>query len=343
MGFVSLITPSRIHFGLMEIHPDAPHPFGGLGVMVEAPGFALRLRQTSTEWSVQANAAWQDRIQQAAFQWSQYRQQPLPCIQLALLAAPPAHAGFGSGTQLACGVASLLEWEWHRRQGNLSLDDWQAPRSIQPLWGSDLEVAQQTLTAACGRGLRSMIGVHGFLAGGWLVDRGRGVSPRVEAIQANDAWRAVLVMARQAEAISGQQEAELIQQCASQPYAGRGQMQVLLEQAILPALRRHSLRDAEEGIYRYGCLAGGLFQTVQGGVFRNQQVSQAVESLRSLGVTAVGQSSWGPCVCGLVDSPQQAIRIQEALATLPDAYDCTVTKLNTQGRHLDLSPGTRTA
>ncbi|MFM7930105.1 MAG: hypothetical protein ACKO9Q_20550, partial [Pirellula sp.] len=40
---------SRLHFGLLEIHPGAPHCFGGIGLMVDKPSVCLSVSAKSIE------------------------------------------------------------------------------------------------------------------------------------------------------------------------------------------------------------------------------------------------------------------------------------------------------
>ncbi|MFO1063791.1 MAG: hypothetical protein U0892_07995 [Pirellulales bacterium] len=50
-------TSSRLHFGLVELAADAPHRFGGLGLMVKHPGLRVRLVSTDSTPNTKAEAA----------------------------------------------------------------------------------------------------------------------------------------------------------------------------------------------------------------------------------------------------------------------------------------------
>ncbi len=43
-------TASRLHFGLLGWGPQAPRQFGGIGLMIEAPGIEL-LAELAANWS----------------------------------------------------------------------------------------------------------------------------------------------------------------------------------------------------------------------------------------------------------------------------------------------------
>jgi beta-ribofuranosylaminobenzene 5'-phosphate synthase len=55
-----------------------------------------------------------------------------------------------------------------------------------------------------------------------------------------------------------------------------------------------------------------MFAAQQGGVF-HPRAAPLVDALLSLGVAAVGQSSWGPAVYGIVGSPERAGAVADRL------------------------------
>ena len=55
-----------------------------------------------------------------------------------------------------------------------------------------------------------------------------------------------------------------------------------------------------------------MFAARQGGVF-HPRAAPVVEALEALGVGAVGQSSWGPTVYGIVDGPERAADVADRL------------------------------
>jgi beta-ribofuranosylaminobenzene 5'-phosphate synthase len=55
-----------------------------------------------------------------------------------------------------------------------------------------------------------------------------------------------------------------------------------------------------------------MFATEQGGVF-HPRAAPLVDALVALGVPAVGQSSWGPTVYGIVDGPDVATEVADRL------------------------------
>ena len=123
-------------------------------------------------------------------------------LVLRLRSVLPAHAGLGSGTQLALAVGRAFA----RWQG--------------------LDVPTPTLAAWLGRGQRSGIGIAGFDQGGLLVDGGPGrdgaPAPLLARLPLPEAWRILVVLDPRTQGLSGAREAGAI--------------------ATLPALDRKSTR-----------------------------------------------------------------------------------------------------
>jgi predicted sugar kinase len=52
----SLRTPSRLHFGLLSWGLNAPRQFGGVGLMVEAPGITITA-ESARSWTAEGPLA----------------------------------------------------------------------------------------------------------------------------------------------------------------------------------------------------------------------------------------------------------------------------------------------
>src|SRR5262245_35848700 len=103
---------SRLHFGLIHLAAaDAPWPdrrgrpalpsrrYGGVGLMIDAPALSLRA-EPADGWSATGPLA--DRALAFAHRFAaSFPDGGLPPRRLVIEAAPPEHAGLGSGTQLA--------------------------------------------------------------------------------------------------------------------------------------------------------------------------------------------------------------------------------------------------
>ncbi len=112
----TITCPARLHFGLLEICPGEPNLFGGLGVAIDKPHTIAELYVSSSteipsmeiECSPDLLATIEPimlrSIQEAASNASIRHSK----LQLRIIDHPKRHNGVGSGTQLACAVASLM-------------------------------------------------------------------------------------------------------------------------------------------------------------------------------------------------------------------------------------------
>ena len=282
---VTISTPSRLHFGLLRFEQIDGPSFGGLGMMIAEPRCTLRLTAAS-EW--QSNGPDAERAithaQQALAHLVAAGQRPAganqqtpPALRIEVLDSIPPHQGLGSGTQLALAIAA----------------------GVRTLYGVPPASAEE-LAAMVGRGRRSAIGCHGFLQGGLLYELGslpnEPLGRLAQRVEVPAAWRIVLIAASPAAGLSGEHEASAFGQLPPVPAATTARLAQLAEASILPAVANIDFDLFGEALFEYGRLAGDCFSSVQGGPYASAEIAACVETLRSLGVRGVGQSSWGPTV-----------------------------------------------
>jgi beta-ribofuranosylaminobenzene 5'-phosphate synthase len=202
----------------------------------------------------------------------------------------PAHAGLGSGTQLALAVAAGL-----RRFHNLPLD----------IEGDALRL---------GRGARSGIGIGLFSRGGLVVDGGRGNEPRLAPIISRlplpDNWRILVVLDPQRQGIHGLVEGTTIAALPPMCAADAARFCRLVLMQALPALVDHDLVSFGAAIKELQIGLGDYFAPVQGGTrFMSRDVAAVLDTLDSAGAFGVGQSSWGPTGFAFAPTPDEAARL----------------------------------
>ena len=182
---VEIQTGSRMHFGLICGTQQTGWMFGGVGLMVQQPGWHIRIssitgnadaaqnatkphqnhpQQTATIVRPEAGQILQPmwpavacRVQQAwqvvidKLPTAQLPELAAGAVQLQVLQAPPLHSGFGAGTQLTLALAS----------------------AAQVLWGNGRSDSVSHISRQLGRAGRSAIGTEGFERGGFIVDAGQ--------------------------------------------------------------------------------------------------------------------------------------------------------------------------
>jgi beta-RFAP synthase len=231
----------------------------------------------------------------AHLQW----QQP---VAIDVLEAIPAHAGLGSGTQLALALGRALALHAGRRLG-----------------------AAET-AALLERGGRSGIGVGAFESGGFIVDGGKyggeaggsGISallppPVVARHPVPAAWRVVLVYDSGFRGLSGQSEREAFRELARRSPEGVEVHAMLVLMGMLPALLEGDIRAFGEAVTELQRRVGDHFAPAQGGRFASPAVTEVLAWLRQQGVHGVGQSSWGPTGFGICADEDEARAVVAAL------------------------------
>jgi beta-RFAP synthase len=297
---IRVITPSRLHFGLLGFPAEAPpRPpreladiylpnerwFGGAGLMVEAPGVRVAV-EPANAWS--AEGALSERALECAHIFA--RTLPSEAVRphrVVVEQCPAEHVGLGTGTQLALAVAKSL-----------------ATSSGASRVGA-IELARRT-----GRGRRSALGIHGFAQGGFLVEAGhcgqQTAAPLVARAAFPEAWRLVLVLPPWGKGLHGQRELEAFAQLGSRLKGTTDARCRLVLLGMLPALIECDLAGFGEALYEFNERVGQVFAPVQGGNYGSPRTEELVRYVRRQGVKGVGQSSWGPAVFAVVADAEQA-------------------------------------
>lgn len=298
---IRVTAPARLHFGLLSLpgegedfwpdrHGEATLPvrhFGGAGLMIESPSLRLRV-EPAADWSAEGPLA--DR----ALAFARRFAATLPetargPYRLVVEAAPPEHCGFGTGTQLGLAVARVLT----------------VAAGLPTLAAADL-------AHRVGRGLRSALGVHGFAAGGFLVEPGKrsddGVSPLLVRLPFPNSWRVVVAVPPAEPGLHGSREREAFRELLGRPSlaATTAVLCRLVLLGMLPALMEEDLDGFGEALHDFNARVGEAFAPVQGGTYAGRGVAEVVDFLRRQGVRGVGQSSWGPAVFAVVGDEDQA-------------------------------------
>lgn len=294
-GTVTLRAPGRLHLGFLDPAATLGRAFGSIGLVIDGFETAVAVSAARADDVVAGTPAAQAELERAARHLAALRRHSgrTEPLRLQLLDVLPAHAGFGSGTQLALAVGRAFA-HWH-----------------------GLAVDTPTLAHWLGRGLRSGVGIAGFDQGGLLVDGGPGPDGRPAPLLARlplpAAWRVLVAQDDTLHGLSGQREKQAIATLAPLPQALAADIchQVLMR--VLPGAATADLAGFAAGINRVQQVLGEHFAPAQGGCYTSPAVGRLMDGLLRLapGAVAVGQSSWGPTGFAIVASAAQA----DALAT----------------------------
>jgi len=276
--------------------------------MVEDPGLEVVVRPAGED-EVRADESWTDRIRAILHKLRERLPPPVRSgVRIELRKAPPAHCGFGTGTQLALAVAA----------GVCRLAGQTVPPSIQ-------------LADWIGRGGRSALGIHGFDQGGLLLEAGKLPGQAVGCLVARTElpldWCWVLVRPRDDVGVSGSAEISAFARLPPMSSALTAELCGLAVREILPAAQGRDFNGFSQGLWEYGCRVGEYFSPVQGGVFAHPQARSLGAVLRNRGVHGVAQTSWGPTLAVIQPDELQARElidwIRREAVGIPPEMICT--------------------
>ena len=313
---VTIRTPARLHFALIDLNGSLGRIDGSIGLAINDPHFEIvatpadQIQIESTQYKERAVTILK-RLQ------AEYS---VPGIHLQLATEIPPHSGFGSGTQLALGIA----------------------QAVNTLYDLNLGVAD--LAQAVGRGGTSGIGITAFERGGFILDGGHRYPDQKSSFLPSSAagnvpapplllrhpfpdWDLLIVLPRCTH-ISGETEIQLFKTLCPQPRSTAEQLSHLILLQLLPAIfeeDRYAFGSAINNIQTFGWKKVEI--DAQGGVLQ-----QTLDFLREAGAVGAGISSWGPAIFAVgEDLPALKKRTETFLQTLPEGGTCFITNANNRG------------
>jgi beta-ribofuranosylaminobenzene 5'-phosphate synthase len=306
---IVVTAPARLHFGMLDPMGLGARRFGGFGVGVESPRVVVGVDRAESliVSGPQAERAATFALR-ARSEFGLHEE-----MEVTVYEAIPPHSGLGSGTKLALAIA----------------------RGMAALAGATAEPTR--LAEASGRGARSSVGCWTFVAPGLVVEAGvpdeGSLSPLVARHPMPEWWRCVLAVPLGVEGLSGNAE-ERFFAALHKPVGAEPSVSRLLLTALLPGLLAGDIDEFGAALTQIQREMGSLFAAEQGGDF-HPRAAPLVDALLKLGVRAVGQSSWGPAVYGIVDGPDLAADVADRLRVAAGAgTEVTVVDFDRRGAWL---------
>ena len=240
---VTIRTPARLHFALIDLNGSLGRIDGSIGLAINDPHFEI-IAEPADQIQIES-------IQYEERAWvileklrAKYN---FPGIHLQLTSEIPPHSGFGSGTQLALGLA----------------------QAVNTLYNLNLSVAD--LAETVGRGGTSGIGITAFEQGGFILDGGHRFPDQKSSFLPSSAagnvpapplvlrqpfpdWE-LLIVIPQCTHISGETEIQLFKTLCPQPRSTAEQLSHLILLQLLPAIfeeDRRAFGSAINSIQTFG-------------------------------------------------------------------------------------------
>jgi predicted sugar kinase len=143
-------------------------------------------------------------------------------------------------------------------------------------------------------------------------------------------WRCVLALPLGGEGLSGDAEKRFFDQFHEHA-SGEPSVSRLVLTALVPGLLAADVAEFGGALTAMQREIGSMFAARQGGVF-HPRAAPVVDALLALDVGAVGQSSWGPSVYGIVEDPERAAEVADRLpAALRGGADVRVVDFDRRG------------
>jgi beta-ribofuranosylaminobenzene 5'-phosphate synthase len=283
---VTVSVPARLHLGFMDLNGGLGRRFGGIGLALRGLGTKITIG-TAAHTQVQGP----ERERARACLDAMRRLLDLDgAYHLVVEETVPAHAGLGSGTQIALAVAAGV-----RRLHDLPLD----------VPGDAIHL---------GRGARSGIGIGLFTRGGLVVDGGRGpdatAAPIISHMPFPESWGVLVLLDPACQGLHGQEEAAAFAALPAFPADAAARLCRLVVMQLLPAVAERDLAGFSAAINALQMRLGDHYAPVQGGHrFTSPRVAAALALLEREGAPGVGQSSWGPTGFAFAPSSAEAARL----------------------------------
>jgi beta-RFAP synthase len=263
-------APARLHLGFLDLEGGLGRRFGSLGLTVE--GLATQLCVEPAPAFLVEGQGELDRcrrmLDRLAAAWD------LPPMRVTIDRIIPAHAGLGSGTQLALalGVAAAR------------------------LAGRDTSLG--VIAGLLQRGSRSGVGIGAFEQGGFILDGGKGIDGAPPPVTARlafpEAWRLLLIFDLGQEGLHGDGEDRAFRELPPSTPALAAHVCRLVLMRLLPGIAEADLAAVGSAIGEIQRAVGDHFAPAQNGRFVSPAVSAVLAWLEAQGVAGIGQSSWGP-------------------------------------------------
>jgi beta-RFAP synthase len=288
---VKIRTPSRLHFGIIDMRGDLGRIHGSVGVAIENPYLSLKASESN---ELVVNGPRASRIREYVnIILDEY------CIQekvrIEVFSDIPEHMGFGSGTQLALSIG----------------------KAISCLFKPEIRIKE--IAKRLERSRVSGIGTYSFLNGGFIVDGGHRISspnkvpPLVFRSDFPDDWYFVVGVPKIERGPSGDNEKNAFKKLEPPPANLVAEVSRIVLIQMIPSILEHEIEPFGEAMTKLDAMFGDYWALVQGGRYTHQRIEDSVNHLLNNGAYGAGQSSWGPALYGLAEGKKQAEELADSL------------------------------
>ncbi len=314
---VSVKTPARLHFGLIDLNGDLGRIFGGLGLGIDFPNVIIHAEQSQESRFTGKKTELTQKLTERFLQT--YNLQGLK-VHIHVEKIISDHVGLGSGTQMALAVATALSKLFK------------------------VEASTPELAVTMGRAQRTGVGTAVFEQGGFVVDGGKLVSggtrfsfpPLIYRRPFPEDWQFVVAVPNAIKGKANNDEETAFQQTPPMSSDQVGKICRLIVMKLLPALTDLDIKGFGEALTHIQAAIGDNFASVQGGRYSSESTRRGIEFMQGLGACGVGQSSWGPALYGLFSKEHaQSAQLQvQNFMERENGGEVFVAKANNRGAYI---------
>jgi len=325
MKNVTVITPSRVHFALIDLNGGLGRTDGSIGLSLAGPGFRINA-QHAHETRIDGP---DESVLRARKVLTLLRNHcDVGHARIEIEESIPSHMGLGCGTQLSLGIAQAMCRLY------------------------DIDISHEEMAFLVGRGGTSGIGVAAFANGGFILDGGHRFSEAETPVNRDEKtsflpssassgvepppiiarydfpdWE-ILIAIPNCRQISGSEEVELFQTLCPLPLQDVQALSHIILMKLLPALVQQDLRYFGEAVDQIQNVAWKKVEVER----QDPIVRQTMRFLRDHGAHGVGLSSWGPAIfCFGEDLRELEARTRDFLADTDVGGACFLTRANNTG------------
>lgn len=325
---ITIQTPCRLHFSLIDLNGNLGRINGGIGAALNKPGWIIQ--GFNQQIATNQTSSLSKKVLSGVRKFDKYFGTDSQNFSFRIVESIPAHVGLGSHTQFLLAIGTILT-KFH-----------------------GITVSVREIAKAVERGGTSGIGVAAFEAGGIIVDGGHSFGPGKQkesflpssvskappppVIFRNyppENWKFIIFRPNVQRGASGREEVNLFQTECPIPEEDVEKLSRLILMKILPAIVERNIKTFGEGLneiqtkfQRFGFDRYGGF------------IKDFLKELRATEhVFGAGISSFGPTVFALTDSKGHAKEIIENIATIYQKNDfksIDLTSINTSGAKIDI-------
>lgn len=324
---VSVRTPSRLHFSLIDMNGSLNRINGSIGLALNFPSYELEVNLGK---KLEVHGKQTELFEKAAIIFYNHFNLKEKAT-LKILKTIPRHVGLGSTTQAYLGIGAALS-KLH-----------------------NIKLSIRQIAEIMGRGGTSGIGTAAFHTGGFILDGGHSLKiinredifapssisklpppPVLVRYEFPTNWKFVIAIPKIKEGLHGRKEVRVFEERCPVPTQEVGEICRLILMKILPAILEEDIEEFGSGI---SALEGLGFAKSTSDLMHSA-TKACIKFMKDNGAYGVGQSSFGPTTYGIVKGVEEAKKLSTMIGRyLEDEFgggEIFYSEANNKGHELEI-------